>query len=93
MKALTDQQITHVGRWCFGLFEQVDDIADRPEFPGHTGSHRGRHLQRLMNFHEVESNRVQRDHVAMVLKLLREAEREPSKPSMNVRMLRLERSA
>lgn len=56
---------------------QVRDIAHGPKPVGHAGRHRRRHPQRFVHLHGAVPNGVERDHVAVVIELLREPERQP----------------
>src|SRR4030081_2913295 len=58
--------------------EQGDDVVHRPQRLGDAGRHRGRHLHGAVDPHEVVPDGVERNHMAVVLKLLGVRVREPS---------------
>lgn len=52
---------------CIHRFHDLRPIHDRF---GQTGGHSGRHAQALVDANPIIPNRIDRDHVRMVLKLL-----------------------
>lgn len=65
----------------YRLFQQRDQFIDAPDVIANPGFHRGGHAQRGVNPAKVVISEVQRNHVTMVLYLLRERIRQPRKPS------------
>ncbi len=61
------------------LINQLDDIGHVPQSIRDTRRHRGSHPNRTVDPGVVVPNRLQRDHVTVVLKLLRMCIRQPRK--------------
>jgi hypothetical protein len=57
----------------FPFVHDLDDIRKRPEPIRYASFHRWCNLQRLVNPHEVVPRRIKRDHVTVILELLRES--------------------
>src|SRR6266852_5531181 len=65
----------------FPFVHDPHDVLKRPEPVSYANFHRGRNFQCLVNPHEVVPDRIERDHVTVILELLGKGIRQAREPA------------